>query len=113
MGDTFFQLFEAFIAVYLLFYAVTGKGKVYTTENIQKGLEEAYVRELRVWLFVLGIFTALFAASDYFFARDANLWWVMYVMLFLSLTMVVIVVVRTRRYTKAYHQKRAKKAQKG
>lgn len=60
------QLMDAFMlatGVYLLFGAITGKGKIYENQNLKKGQEERYHKILRTSLFVLSILSILNAVS--------------------------------------------------
>ncbi|MDR1620647.1 MAG: hypothetical protein LBS18_08320 [Clostridiales bacterium] len=56
MGDMFgmFDLFELIIGAYLLYGAVTGKGKIFQNENVKKGMEAQYKKRMRLFCWILG-----------------------------------------------------------
>jgi uncharacterized membrane-anchored protein len=49
--------------VYLLFNAITGKGKIYENNSLKKGMEEKYRKVLRISLFVLSALSILNGVS--------------------------------------------------
>lgn len=61
-----FQLMDAFMigtGVYLLFGAITGKGKIYENNSLKKGMEEKYRKVLRIALFELSVLSILNGVS--------------------------------------------------
>jgi Mn2+/Fe2+ NRAMP family transporter len=62
--DSIFIFFEAFAAVYLLYNAIVGKGKAYSTENVEAGQEEIYCRKLRKIYLISGILITILTALD-------------------------------------------------
>lgn len=68
MGS-FTELFDVCIAlsgVYMLYSAVTGKGSLYKTDNIKKGLEEKYRKLIRLLCTVGGLLAVAQGAFDHF-----------------------------------------------
>ena len=53
MGTEFLDIFQIGIGVYLAFFAIRGKGKVYENEYVKEGMEEKYRKTMRLWLAVL------------------------------------------------------------
>lgn len=68
MGS-FTELFDVcivFSGVYMLYSAVTGKGSLYKTDNIKKGLEEKYQKLVRLLCTAGGVLALAQGALDYF-----------------------------------------------
>ncbi len=49
----FFGMFQLLLGVYLIYGAITGKGQLYTAQNIKKGMEEKYKKTMRIFSWVL------------------------------------------------------------
>lgn len=54
-----FDLLLLAMGAYVLFAGVTGKGKLYATENVKKGMEEAFRKAMRKIYLALGIVMVL------------------------------------------------------
>lgn len=54
-----FDLLLLAMGAYVLFAGITGKGKLYATENIKKGMEEAFRKTMRKIYLTLGIVMVL------------------------------------------------------
>lgn len=63
--DNFFSMFQAFIGIYLLYAAFTGKGQAYKNDNIKKEKREEYARFMRTFCFIMGPLFLASAAFDY------------------------------------------------
>ena len=64
MGDSIFgsgllELVQIGLGVFLLFCAITGKGKIYKNDYIKEGYEEKHFKVTRIWLFLISPITML------------------------------------------------------
>ena len=62
----FLDLFQILIGVYMLVYAIIGKGKIYENEYIKEGSEKKYHKMMRISLAVLGPLALLGALVSIF-----------------------------------------------
>ncbi|MDL2234975.1 hypothetical protein LJC07_02335 [Christensenellaceae bacterium OttesenSCG-928-L17] len=46
--------FQALIGAYLLYCAITGKGKLYENDNVKEGMEQTYKKRMRQFAWALG-----------------------------------------------------------
>ena len=67
MGDTgFFSIFQLVIGAYLIYAAITGKGKLYENDNLKENISrEKYVKKMRVYALVTGIVMLIGAVLEY------------------------------------------------
>jgi hypothetical protein len=63
--STLTGLVEAILGVYMLYAAVTGKGKIYENENLVKGKEAEYYKLMRVFCSIGGPLALLNFLFDY------------------------------------------------
>lgn len=59
-----FDMLLLAMGVYVLVAGITGKGKMYTADNIKKGMEEKFKKTLRILFLCLGIFMILNSVSS-------------------------------------------------
>lgn len=66
MGTEIFDIFQVAIGVYLLFFAITGKGAIYKNEYVKQGMEQKYYKTIRIGIAVLGPVVMLSGAIGMF-----------------------------------------------
>lgn len=67
MGDAgFFSIFQIVIGAYLIYAAITGKGKLYENDNLKESISrEKYVKKMRLYALVTGIVMLAGAVLEY------------------------------------------------
>lgn len=60
------DLFMGAAGVYMLYSAVTGRGSLFNMENVKKGLEETFLKYLKLFCWVGGVLAVGNALLDYF-----------------------------------------------
>ena len=66
--ELYSEMFDAFVVfsgIYMLVGAVTGKGSLFKTDRIKKGMEEKYLRFMRGFCVVGGLLGLATGALDY------------------------------------------------
>lgn len=67
--DAFNSLFDVCIiscGIYMLYFAITGKGQIYNSDTIKKGMEEKYRNFMKKFCYVGGVVAIVLGALDYF-----------------------------------------------
>jgi len=59
------DLFVVIAGAYMLYWAITGKGTLYKSENIKKGMEEKYKKVIKWFCLSGGVLAVLFGVLDY------------------------------------------------
>lgn len=72
--DNLLGLFELALGGYLIYCAITGKGQIYKSENIKKGMEKKYAASMRLFSAFLGPLMAALGLLDYFSSRLEGAW---------------------------------------
>ena len=60
-----FDAFVVFAGIYMLYGAATGKGSLFKTDRVKKGMEEKYLRFMRGFCLVGGLLGLATGALDY------------------------------------------------
>lgn len=67
--DTYTMLFDICVilsGVYMLYCAITGKGQIYNSDRIKKGMEEKYRNFMKKFCYAGGVVAIATGALDYF-----------------------------------------------
>jgi len=109
---SFMIIFNIFIAIYILYYAIKGSGKIYENDY-PKEMQEAHNKFLRKFCWITGIGLLIFSILEY--ANGFNSIWAIFSIAYVLGCIVVYAVtfrVRFKEYiqkTKPVKQKKTKK----
>lgn len=97
----FFGIIEFAIGAYVIYCAISGKGKIYENENLKKDCKEIYHKRIRQACYLLGPLILATGIVDMVnIARDnVFLNYLFYTLFGLTLAMLAILFVITAKYT--------------
>jgi fatty-acid desaturase len=93
-GSNFMIIFELIVGGYMLYSAITGRGKLYVNDNIVKDKKEEYFKLLRLFFAVAGPLLLLEALFDYLNLRVLS-----YISLGIMLVGMVFILIKTQKIT--------------
>ena len=86
------DLLVAIAGAYMLYWAFTGKGTLYKSENIKKGLEEKFKKVIKLFCLFGGVLAVLFGLFDYM--KIEPLATILFVLLGVAVVLVSVITVR-------------------
>ena len=96
----FMIIFNIFIAVYLLYYAIKGSGKVYENDY-PKEMKESHNKLLRKFCWITGVGLLIFSVLEYIYSFG-SVWTIVSIVYILGAVVIYFVLfqVRYRKYLK-------------
>lgn len=96
---TFMVIFDIFIAVYLLYYAIKGEGKLYETGDYPKEMREEHAKILRKFCWIVGIPMLVLSILEYIYSYN-SIWGIILIAYVLTCVVVYFIIfqVRFRKY---------------
>ncbi len=92
MVDYIIVLFEVCLGVYLLYCGITGKGKLYTNENIRRGDERKHRKIIRIMSSILGPVMLCMGLLEYLNSRPDTDWpWLVLPSMWLIVVVIIII----------------------
>ncbi len=90
----FMIIFNIFIAVYLLYYAIKGTGKVYENDY-PKEMKESHNKLLRKFCWIVGVGLLIFSVLEYVFSFG-SVWTIVSIAYVLGAVVIYFVLFRVR-----------------
>lgn len=90
--DNFFSMFQAFIGIYLLYAAISGKGQAFKNDNIKKEKRKEFQKFMRMFCLVMGPLFLAMAAFEY--AQISVGMWIAYALTGIGIIVALVVTIR-------------------
>lgn len=87
------------IGIYMGFYAIRGKGKIYENEFVKEGMEEKYRKTIRLWLAIISPLIIIVGTLGILGYNDGTLTSPAMILWILTMVCFVLLLVQTSRLT--------------
>lgn len=103
---SFMVIFDVFIAVYLLYYAIRGEGKLYEGGEFPEAMREEHKKLLRKFCWIVSVPMLVLSVLEYIFSYTSI--WATILIIYVLVCIVIYFIVFQKRFKKYLHPEKVK-----
>lgn len=106
----FMVIFDVFIAVYLLYYAIRGEGKLFEGGDFPEAMREEHTKLLRKFCWIVSVPMLVLSVLEYIYSYTSI--WATILIIYVLVCIVVYFILFQTRFKKYLHPEKANKSSK-